>query len=254
MLITTSFDKISLKEMEAVTLMNRVDQKYWFHLNDMQEIINAIYTEYYILSINNEDHLPYSTTYFDTYQNDMFNQHHNGKLNRYKVRKRSYVNSGISFLEIKFKSNKGRTIKKRIPIDTHKETFDTSESSFLEERLPYNVSQLQVALHNEFRRITLVNKNFKERCTIDLNLQFIFGQRRIKLDDMVIVEIKSDGKPTASPLVNTLRELRIKSSGFSKYCIGKSLTDFTLKQNLFKAKIRSIYKLFNVNEPIYKTI
>ena len=40
--------------------------------------------------------------------------HQNKKLNRYKIRQREYLISDISFFEIKFKSNKGRTIKKRI--------------------------------------------------------------------------------------------------------------------------------------------
>lgn len=254
MINTKKFEKISLKEMEAVKLMNRQDKKYWFHLNEMQEVLDQISNQYFVLSIDDIELLPYSTTYFDTAKNEMFLNHHNGKLNRYKVRKRTYVNSGISFLEIKFKSNKGRTIKKRIPIDSHKNDFSFPEEVFLSESLPYDASDLEPALQNNFRRITLVNKNMNERCTIDLNLQFEYKGKLIQLNDMVIVEIKTEGKAGNSPLSMALRDLRIKPSGFSKYCVGRTSTDLSLKSNSFKAKIRNIEKMLNPEEKIVQTI
>lgn len=239
MLNINKLQKISLKEMDAVKLMNRQDKKYWFHLNEMQEVLDQISDQYFVLSIDDIELLPYSTTYFDTAENEMFLNHHNGKLNRYKVRKRSYVNSGISFLEIKFKSNKGRTIKKRIPIDSHENNFSFPEEVFLNESLPYATSELEPALQNNFRRITLVNKNMKERCTIDLNLKFEYQGKQIQLNDMVIVEIKTEGKATNSPLSVALRDLRIKPSGFSKYCVGRTFTDLSLKAILLKQKLEA---------------
>ena len=103
---------ISLEEMNEVRLMNRVDRKFCFNRVDLQEILDTVSDDYYMLHIDTEHMLHYSTIYFDTSANDMFNAHHNGKLNRYKVRKRKYDISGKSFLEVKFTNNKGRTIKK----------------------------------------------------------------------------------------------------------------------------------------------
>ena len=42
-----------------------------------------------------------------------------------------------------------------------------------------------------------------------------------------------------------LRELRIKPSGFSKYCIGSALTNPKLKRNRFKPRFKKIDKLLN---------
>lgn len=244
-------DSIQLKEMDQVKLMNRTDTKYWFHIDRLQDLLQEIKTDYFILEINGESKLPYNTTYFDTENNKMFSDHHRGKLNRYKVRRRAYVSSGISFLEVKFKSNKGRTIKKRIPSEFGNTLITKLEHDFLDDHIPFNTNELQASLINNFSRLTLVNKNFKERCTIDLNLHFEIGDKMIALENMVIVEIKAEGKSDNSPLAKALREKRIKSSGFSKYAIGRTLTDAHLKRNAFKAKIRSIEKIIQSSNNLY---
>ncbi|PKQ62301.1 hypothetical protein BZG02_13395 [Labilibaculum filiforme] len=239
---TPSFDSITLGEMDQVKLMNRTDQKFWFHSDNLPDLLEMVKDDYFLLHIEGENKLPYATTYFDTENNRMFAAHHNGKLNRFKIRKRSYVNSGISFLESKFKNNKGRTIKKRIPC-AHNNNFTTTEAQFINTYTPFTTSELIPSLINRFSRLTLVNKNFKERCTIDLDIEFEKSHKTISLEKLVIVEIKSDGKSNASPLGLALRENRIKTNGFSKYCIGRSITDPQLKRNAFKQKIRTIQKV-----------
>lgn len=245
------FAPIDLSEMNAVKLMNRTDTKYWFHVSQLHNLLKAVRNSYFILTIKSEVVLLYSTIYFDSVNNQMFTAHHNGKLNRYKVRRRSYVSSGISFLEVKFKSNKGRTIKTRIPSEFGNTLFTDKENEFLREIIPFNPSELLPSLINSFKRITLVNKNFDERCTIDLTLQFESRSRLVSLDNLVIVEIKTDGLPSASPLAKTLRNQRIKTSGFSKYCIGRAVTDSDLKRNSFKAKIRNIEKTIQTENNLY---
>lgn len=236
------FTSISLGEMDKVKLMNRTDTKYWFHASHLQSLLEVIQASYFMLNINNKVALPYSTIYYDTNDNGMFTAHHNGKLNRYKIRRRSYVLSGISFLEVKFKNNKGRTIKKRIPTSFDENGFSKIENTFLMDNTPFSTYDLTQALINNFSRITLVNKDFNERCTIDFNLNFKKGNSQATFNNLVIVEIKADGSPSSSPLARALRNERIKTSGFSKYCIGRTITDSTIKRNAFKKKIRMIEK------------
>ena len=238
-----SFDSITLNEMDQVKLMNRTDLKFWFHRDNLASLLEMVKNDYFLLYIDGENKLPYATTYFDTENNRMFAAHHNGKLNRFKIRKRSYVNSGISFLETKFKNNKGRTIKKRIPSAPGQVKFTSTEAQFIDSHTPFYTTELRPSLGNNFSRLTLVNKNFKERCTIDLDIEFKVPDRTVALNNLVIVEIKSDGKSNASPLGIALRENRIKTNGFSKYCIGRSITDPHLKRNAFKEKIRQIEKV-----------
>jgi len=47
----------------------------------------------------------------------------------------------------------------------------------------------------------------------------------------------------ASPVLDHLRLLRIKPSGFSKYCIGSALTNDALRQNLIKEKLHTIQRI-----------
>lgn len=250
--IETAFLKpIRLNEMDRVKLMNRTDTKYWFHFKHLQQLLQLIKDDYFILKIDGQTKLPYSTTYYDTGENAMYGSHHNGKLNRYKVRRRSYVTSGISFLEVKFKSNKGRTIKKRVSAEFGNVAFTPQENDFLSRHIPFSCADLSPSLINSFSRLTLVNKNFSERCTIDLNLRFKKADKQVLLDNLVIVEIKADGSPSNSPLAQALRDQRIKTSGFSKYCVGRTVTDSSLKRNAFKAKIRSIEKTIQTKNNLY---
>lgn len=248
---TDIFKPIRLDEMTQVKLMNRTDTKYWFHFDQLQELLQLIKDDYFILKINGEAKLPYATTYYDTNANGMYGAHHNGKLNRYKVRRRSYVTSGISFLEIKFKSNKGRTIKSRVSTEFGEIEFTPEENEFLNQHIPFNCDNLSPSLINNFSRLTLVNKNFQERCTIDLNLGFKKDNKEVSLDNLVIVEIKAEGSPSKSPLARALRDQRIKTSGFSKYCVGRTVTDASLKRNAFKSKIRSIEKTIKTDNKLY---
>jgi hypothetical protein len=247
MLNVSSYKEISLAEMEEVKLMNRLDRKFCINRSDLQSIIDSVNANYYLLNINDEGLMKYSTVYFDTQANEMFHDHHNGKLNRYKIRKRQYDITGISFLEVKFKNNKGRTIKKRMLTDFSRGTFTEGEISFLNSYTPYNAYDLKVSLMNNFTRITLVNKNFQERVTIDLNINFKYGNKNYQLDDLVVTEIKVDQNSINSPFLKTLLDHRHKSSGFSKYAIGSSIMKREIKRNAFKEKIRRLEKLLQTN-------
>jgi VTC domain. len=244
---TVGYDLIGLEEMDKVCLMNRIDTKFWFHRRSLAEMFHSIQPNYFILSINGITELPYLTEYFDTLSDSMYIAHHNGKLNRYKIRRRSYVSSGISFLEVKFSNNKGRTIKRRVITPLNQHGFNEAEDAFLRQYTPFSVADLVPSLTNEFLRVTLVNKNYTERCTVDFNLHFETSSNQKHLSELVIVEIKSDGVPVNSPLSLFMRDQRIKASGFSKYCIGRAYTDSYLKKNAFKQKMRMIEKTCAAN-------
>jgi len=113
----STYDAISLGEMDGVALMHRVDTKFLINTKQLSELLLKAHDFYHVVQIQGERLTPYKTIYFDTSDAKMYNMHHNGKLNRVKVRTRSYVNSGISFLEIKKKNNKGKTTKNRILIE-----------------------------------------------------------------------------------------------------------------------------------------
>ena len=248
---TNLFTPIQLEQMDQVKLMNRIDQKFWFHEEHLQRILQSVGHEYYVLDIEGENEFIYSSTYYDTPADRMYIKHHNGNLNRYKIRRRSYLSSVISFLEIKFKTNKGRTSKKRIQTTLNEHSFTKEERDFIEANTPYTTEDLSPSLINQFSRMTLVNRNFKERCTIDRDLQYTKTGGWTKLENLAIIEIKTDGRKSVSPLAHALREERIRAAGFSKYCMGRVLTDQELKRNGFKKKIRKIQKTIHTDVDLY---
>jgi hypothetical protein len=58
----------------------------------------------------------------------------------------------------------------------------------------------------------------------------------------VVIELKRDGR-MHSPILTLLRQLRIKPSGFSKYCIGSAITNDNLKINRFKKRLHRYDKI-----------
>jgi len=240
--VITQFAPISLAEMDQVKLMNRTDRKYWFNKALLAPLLKALSEQYYVLEIDGQRCLPYVSTYYDTPEDQMYYEHHRGKLNRFKIRKRKYESSGISFLEVKFKNNKGRTIKTRIPAEYDNAAFDPKEENFIAQNSPFDCHILHTAISNRFKRITLVNKNMKERCTIDQELTYHKGGKSVKLEELIIVEVKTEGHSAHSAMIEKLKEQHILPSGFSKYCIGRSILEPNLKSNRFKTTHRQIEK------------
>ena len=237
-------DSISLEEMGEVRLMNRIDTKYVAHISKIEKLLKLLAEDYFIQEIDGNFNMPYSTCYYDTPEADMFYQHQRGKKTRQKIRTRVYEGSSSQpFLEIKLKSNTGRTRKKRVEMEEGPSLLTYRE--FLNRHAQYDVEGLQPKIENHFYRITLVNKEKTERITIDTSLEFhnFITGKFISLDEIGIIEWKRDGDSPKSKLNIYLRDLRIQQSGFSKYCIGLALTDPDSRQNRLKSKLRYIEKL-----------
>ena len=238
---------ISLDEMSGVKLMNRIDTKYVVTEAQLHEILLGIRENYYAQEVEGNRLSPYSTVYYDTPELTMYLIHHDRHLVRDKVRVRTYVDSKLTFCEVKHKSNKGRTKKKRIAVEPIPNILDNPEAvAFLAEKQPYAVSSLSPHLVTIFDRITLVNYGKTERLTIDCNLRFenLRNGATASMSPLVVMELKQDGR-AKSLLKDVLFELRIKPFKVSKYCIGTCLTRPDVKQNRFKKKLRKMEKMRN---------
>jgi hypothetical protein len=172
----------------------------------------------------------------------MYLKHHNRKLNRYKVRRRTYLTTKDDFFEIKLKTNKKRTIKKRIETEFTNPDFLEKEIRFLAEKTPFKNGELIEILNNQFFRMTLIHKKKLDRCTIDIRPKFWNKKGEIGFDNLVIFELKRGRSLKSSPMVSVLRQLKIRQRGLSKYCTGRALLDPELKRNAFKPRLRYIEK------------
>ncbi|MBO6079646.1 MAG: polyphosphate polymerase domain-containing protein [Bacteroidales bacterium] len=252
--ILQSMDPISLEEMSAVKLMNRVDSKFPMNMETLLQIAPLWNKHFFVQEHEGQRIARYRTLYFDTPDAITYTMHHNRRLKRQKIRQRIYVDSNIAFLEIKNKKNTGRTKKKRIPVPVEQwgDIYSAQESSdFIRERVWATDQPLAPRLENAFQRITLVNKAKTERVTIDFGIRFHNWLSGCDADvsDLVIVEVKQDGS-LPSKFKDFLRDARVKRKGLSKYCLGMLLTDGHLKYNRFKNKIRYVNRLINQNYTI----
>ncbi|MBP5258216.1 MAG: polyphosphate polymerase domain-containing protein [Prevotella sp.] len=234
------FAPITLSEMNGVKLMNRTDTKFVTSRQRLTRLLLMACEEYRIVEIDGWRNIPYATTYFDTGDFNMFTTHVTGRLNRQKLRVRSYLSSNLHFLEVKTKDNHRRTKKNRITVDD-KNILLPERLAFLHSYLNYDPHELSPSLDNTFNRITLVNGDKTERLTIDTDLHFHNPQTSTWFSDprLVVVELKRDGK-AHSPIQDMLLQLRIHPHGFSKYCMGLSLTSEGLRTNRLKPKIMEI--------------
>jgi hypothetical protein len=255
--LLNSFDPITLEQMSDIRLMNRTDTKFVTTEPKVRQLLMLAKDDYFVQEIDGERIAPYYTLYFDTDDCAMYTTHESGHTNRQKLRIRSYVNSGLNFLEVKTKNNHGRTKKKRVLVHefdpenpVHDIHFQRQNAAFCEydeflrSNLQYNPSSLCEQLENRFERVTLVNKGMTERLTIDMNLRFhnVATDNYRFMDNIVIIELKRDGR-VPSPILSLLNQLRIKPHGFSKYCIGSALTNDGLHCNRLKPRLHSIERI-----------
>ena len=238
---------ITLEEMEGIKLMNRIDSKYLTDEATLLHILDrAAEAGYRVLVTEGMRISPYDSVYYDTAGLRMFYDHHNRRLVRQKVRTRSYVNSGDTFLEIKRKNNKGRTKKKRMGIPAAELMdfrADEAACTYLAGHSWFTAPELSPVLETAFHRITLVNPAKTERLTIDTQLSFknFRTGKETSLQNAVIIELKQDGR-AESQMKRILLDLRIKPVRVSKYCIAVTLTDPQAKSGRFKGKVRRIEK------------
>ncbi|MCI0522410.1 MAG: VTC domain-containing protein, partial [Bacteroidales bacterium] len=134
---------IGLEEIVSVRFMNRVDTKYLFPVSKLPELLENAVDSYHILEIEGRREFNYTTVYFDTPSLLFFNQHVTGRLTRHKVRLRTYDTNGLTFLEVKEKSNKGRTSKTRIRSDEDDPQDDEQSRNFLQELIAADPASLK---------------------------------------------------------------------------------------------------------------
>lgn len=242
--LISTFEPIGLNEMDEVRLMTREDTKFVFSDELLLPLLKQLTSHYRILDVNGVRSNHYRTLYFDTDAFDFYMQHQNGKLNRNKVRYRKYVDSDLCFLEVKFKNNKGQTIKKRIEVDDFENEMSAESLDFVNTTTELNKT-LGPKLWNSFNRLTFVNNILKERLTIDYNLSFKLGEEELNLPHVIIAELKQERLNRNSPFAAAAKEMSIRSTRMSKYCIGSVMLNDQLKYNSFKSKLLTIKKITN---------
>ncbi len=244
--ILQNFESITLEQMDTVKLQDRMDTKFVFSSVHLTSILQKLSESYKVLEIKGNRISKYETLYFDTPDFSLYTKHQNEKTNRYKLRIRKYVESDLIFFEIKFKNNKGRTIKDRIRIKEIKDVLQKKESDFLKEKTNLNPEDFGAKICVNYSRLTLVNEITNERLTIDVDLSYKKEGRVYPLSNLVIAELKQK-KTVSSYFGKVMKELNLHQSSMSKYCIGIASTYNNVKKNNFKPNLIFINKIANAS-------
>ena len=228
--------------MDEVKLMNRSDTKFVFEPELLLTVLPLLQKYYRILEIDGIRLSAYRSLYYDTEDFLFYNQHHNGKTNRNKVRFREYIDSGLCFLEVKKKNNKGKTLKKRIKVAQITEKL-TGDSKLFVSKVIGQDHQLVPRHWNSFKRLTLAHKTAKERLTMDIDFQFKDMKKNGTIEGMVIAEVKQERMSRSSDFMRLIKEHGVRPFRISKYCMATASLYPQLKRNNFKRKFLHLNKL-----------
>ena len=240
--ILNRFESHQLADLEKANLMDRVDVKFMLPISFLPSLLAQLQSSYSILEINGDRISRYFNQYYDTENLSLYQAHHNGKLNRFKVRQRTYLDTDTKFLEVKFKNNRKRTIKSRIKCaDTAQN--DEKCAAFIDQEMGTSFSDLVISQEGGYQRIALANEARAERLTLDFNLwyQRAKGSEKLPLPGFFIAELKQYKRSKRSPFYQLMSKNNIFPASFSKYCIGCALLyGSSIKTNQFKSVLGQV--------------
>ncbi|GAB3560446.1 polyphosphate polymerase domain-containing protein [Spelaeicoccus albus] len=243
----SSLPPISLTELNAqAELMTRVDRKYFVPRELFVDLLERSAGQFRALQIGRTRVFRYRTIYFDTPQFEFFRQHAQGRRHRFKVRTRTYCESGDCRLEVKSKGYRDRTVKQRIAHDpTRSAALSLGDLDFIGRITGTDPTGLRPVLETLYRRATLCHDD--QRVTCDIELQNTAGSLVHEGPSDVLVETKSSG--SAGPLDLLLRSAGVRTHSVSKYCVAASLLYPELPHNKWN---RTLSRYFGA-EPRYQT-
>lgn len=243
------YQSIDYENLRDLALMSRYDTKFIFHIENLLPIFDCLSDGYKIVEIHNKRAPGYKNLYYDTDDLLFYHQHHNQRVNRYKIRFRRYIDTDRCFFEIKCKNNKKKTAKVRFPLKEADLNFSLSEE--LKNYTKKNASLADHVIDNikpklitAFNRITFANAFNKERITFDINLTFSDTQEQSnRINNLVVAELKQENYSFSSPVFKCFKKYKIFPSRFSKYCIGTITMGKSIRNNRFKSKLLTLNKI-----------
>lgn len=228
---------ISLEELnEVAALQTRTDRKYVVGVRAAAVILNSFNADVRVLETAGRRSFTYESVYFDTAALDSYKLAAHGRRRRYKVRTRTYVDSNLSFLEVKTEGARAATVKERIPYRVEDRRRITADGlAYINETLVATVGSvpagpLAPVIETRYDRITLYLPDSRSRATIDLDVtwQRPHGAAQV-LHGAVVVETKSGSAP--GPLDRHLWAHGIRPCRISKFATGMAALNPLLPAN-----------------------
>ena len=249
MLNTDGINTISLAELNSeASLLTRMDRKYLVPPGDTQHVISHLAPRAQVLQIDGLRHFRYASTYFDTPGLDAYFLAARKRRRRYKIRTRTYLDSGLCFLEVKTNGSREATVKDRFKYDPDDADRVTPDGRlFVIERLVESgtcssdeartvADALVPVMDSTYSRTTLHLPHDEARATFDTQLTWdLFGPDGKRLGQDVMVDhlnvVETKNPSTASPTDRLLWHQGHRPARISKYATGMALLHPELPAN-----------------------
>lgn len=226
--------------MVQAELQTRVDRKYLVPPDVISKVVDTLSGSLKALDMDSNRRFRYQSVYFDTEDYRSFRQHLQGRRHRFKVRTRSYLDSGECQLEVKIEGGREETVKSRLSYNPADAFLLTPVGRrFIAEHieLPQSALHLRPVLVSVYKRSTLVDLHTQSRITCDVGLMWESEVRSTPntLRD-VLVETKTLGPLSAADVL--LRTYGYRPTSISKYCIGVALLNPGVRANPWHRTMR----------------
>lgn len=231
---------IGLADLDAsAALLTRRDRKYVLPEDAAAHLVAVLAGRSRILGIAGRRSFGYRSVYFDTPTDDSYLGAARRRARRFKVRTRTYLDAGRSYLELKTRDPRGRTVKVR-----HEHPPEAPDRLLPSERatlrrhafIGSHADGLGPALTTRYTRATLV-VDAGVRITLDRDLVAEDGVGGVaRLPGLVIVESKSPGPP--SDVDRRLWSMGYRPLRISKFCTSLAALRADLPANRWTRALR----------------
>lgn len=235
---------IGLDDLDAQAgLLSRVDRKYLLPVHRLTELVDALGGDWAVLDIDGRRVFGYESTYFDTPDLLTYRAHLQGRRLRFKVRVRTYLDSGQSMLEVKLKGQRGLTVKERTRhVGERRDHLGVEGESFVGRCLMKAYGQarppgLRPVLTTVNKRLTMVALTHEARLTVDLGVTGSDGTREVIMKPGYVL-VESKAGPSGSEADRILRAIGVRPLSVSKYCVGVAVLRQELPSNPWHRTLR----------------
>lgn len=251
---------VSLEELNAeAAMLTRVDRKYVLRSAELTGILTRLEQEApdtRVLTIDGRTAHSYRSVYFDTPDLASFMMAARPRRRKFKLRTRTYLDTGASFLEFKAEGARGVTVKSRYDLtdaDAGPATGDRLSPgavAWAEELLgqaratgvDIHATDLGPVMWGTYDRTTFLLPHGIGRATVDTNLTWRgVGTGTLDRPDLVIVETKSGSRP--SDIDRMLWHCGHRPSKISKFGTGMAALHPELPHNRWNRVLRDHFDL-----------
>lgn len=239
------FDAVTLDDLVTeASLLTRVDRKYVVPRVALEPVLAALDERTRVLEIDGGRDFAYESVYFDTPDLLSFRMAAQPRRRRFKLRTRSYLDTGSAYLEIKTRGARGTTVKDRDEYDpdrsgelTAAAREDVADAFTAIGVASERAHDLDATLMTRYRRATLLLPDDAGRATVDTELEWVEPDGHgFTLPELTIVETKSGS--SASAVDRLLWRAGHRPATVSKYATGLAALRPDLPRNRWARLLR----------------